>query len=265
LVSEDGLGVWQKMNIRGEFLKDTCNLAGAHHGGALGGRRFDESRDRLDSQIAVQTQVTLRFMPNMTIIEGLAPFPFESMTDLVRSRIDSMPPMHHAFRPAAERLEAHVLLSSVATALATGSSSSPIVETVTTNKSIYKVGQPIRITLTTTNTTNNDVVFPNPTLQSSFTVSRDFKIIWKSTRARPRATPLTLQPGQTHTVTVTWNGRPNVGSLSRSTPLTGTVEIDNALASNTVNIAIDPVRGKGSNAGVTFATPKNNEVLTLTQ
>jgi hypothetical protein len=209
--------------------------------------------------------VTLRFMPNMTIIEGLAPFPFESMTDLVRSRIDSMPPMHHAFRPAAERLEAHVLLSSVATALATGSSSSPIVETVTTNKSIYKVGQPIRITLTTTNTTNNDVVFPNPTLQSSFTVSRDFKIIWKSTRARPRATPLTLQPGQTHTVTVTWNGRPNVGSLSRSTPLTGTVEIDNALASNTVNIAIDPVHGKGSNAGVTFATPKNNEVLTLTQ
>jgi hypothetical protein len=176
-----------------------------------------------------------------------------------------MPPMHHAFRPSAERLEAHVLLSSVATTLATGSSGSAILETVTTNKSIYKVGQPIHITLTETNTTNNDVVLPNPTLQSSFTVSRDFKDIWQSNRARPRATPLILQPGQTHTVTVTWNGRANVGSLSRSTPITGTVEIDNALANNSVNIAIDPAHGKGSNAGVTFAVPNSNEVLTLTQ
>jgi hypothetical protein len=175
-----------------------------------------------------------------------------------------MPPMPHAFRPSAERLEAHVLLSSVATALATGSSGSPIVETLTTDKSIYKVGQPIHVTLTETNTTNNDVVLPSPTLQTGFTVSRDFKIIWKSKRARPVATPITLQPGQTHTVTVTWNGRANVGSLSRSTPITGTVEIDNALANNSVFIAIDPAHGKGSNAGVTFSTPKSNELLALT-
>jgi hypothetical protein len=60
-----------------EVFKYTCDLAGARRGDAPGGRRFDKSRDRLDSQIAVQTQVTLRFMPNMTIMEGLAPFPFE--------------------------------------------------------------------------------------------------------------------------------------------------------------------------------------------
>jgi Intracellular proteinase inhibitor len=174
-----------------------------------------------------------------------------------------MPPMHHAFRPSAERLEAHVLLSSVATALATGSSGSPIVETLTTDKTVYKVGQPIHIMLTVTNTTNMDVVLPNLTQQSGFTVSRDFKNIWKSKRARPGATPITLQPGQTHTVTFTWNGRPNVGSFSRSTRITGTVQVDNTLANNAVRIAIDPAHGKGSNAGVTDSMP--NEVLTLTE
>jgi hypothetical protein len=173
-----------------------------------------------------------------------------------------MRPMHCAFRPSAERLESHVLLSSVAMPLATGTSGSPIIETLTTDKSVYKVGQPIHITLTETNTTNTDVVLPNMKQGGGFTVSQKLKNVWKSRGTRPRATTFTLQPGQTHTVTVTWNGRPNVGSLSRSTPVTGTVQIDNTLANNTASIAIDPAHGKGSKAGVTGAIP--NELLTLT-
>jgi hypothetical protein len=51
--------------------------SGALRSNDPGGRSWDWGRNRLDSQIAVQTQVILRFMPNMTIMEGLAPFPFE--------------------------------------------------------------------------------------------------------------------------------------------------------------------------------------------
>ena len=40
-------------------------------------------------------------------------------------------------------------------------SGSPIVETLTTDKPVYKVGQPIKITLTETNTTNANVVSAN--------------------------------------------------------------------------------------------------------
>jgi hypothetical protein len=161
----------------------------------------------------------------------------------------------HAFRPSPDRLEAHVVLSSFGTGSAIAASGSPIVETLTTDKTVYTVGQPIHITLTETNTTNTSVVSANMKQGGGFVVSRHFKPVWKSPRARLAATSFTLQPGQTHTFTVTWNGHPNIGSLSRSTPVTGTVQIDNTLANNTVSIAIDPAHGKGSHAGVTGAVP----------
>ena len=50
--------------------------------------------------------------------------------------------MIRAFRPSPERLEAHVVLSSAATAIV-ASAASPIVETLTTDQTVYKVGQPI--------------------------------------------------------------------------------------------------------------------------
>ena len=98
-----------------------------------------------------------------------------------------MPPMRHAFRPSTERLEAHVLLSS-ATSATMAVSGSPIVETLTTDKTVYKVGQPIQITLTETNTTNAPVVSQNVTHGRGFTVSRNFKDVWKSNGGR-RAAP----------------------------------------------------------------------------
>ena len=170
--------------------------------------------------------------------------------------------MNHAFRPSAERLEAQVLLSSAAT-VAFAPSGSPIVETLTTDKTIYKVGQPIQITLTETNTTNAAIVSPKVKGLDSFNASQDFKDVWKSKGSKLAAPSFTLQPGQTHTITVIWNGHANVGSHSRSTPLTGTFELDNTLANNSVSIAIDPRHGKGANAGVTSSVP--NEALTLTE
>jgi hypothetical protein len=170
--------------------------------------------------------------------------------------------MNHAFRPTAEQLEAHVLLSSVAPVPGTAFPGSPIVETLTTDKSVYKVGQPIHITLTETNTTNVDFLSPNVKGLDSFTASQHYMDLWKSNGSRRAAPSFTLAPGQTHTITVTWNGHANVGSKSRSKPLTGTFQIDNTLANNSVSIAIDPRHGKGANAGVTASVP--DEPLTLT-
>jgi hypothetical protein len=168
--------------------------------------------------------------------------------------------MRRAFRPSAERLEAHVLLSTAAAA-PFAVSGSPVVETLSTDKSVYKVGQPVHITMTETNTTNHAVASPSVKGLQGFTATTDSNVVWESTGGRPAAKSFTLQPGQSHSVSVTWNGRANTGSRSRSTPLTGTFRIDNTLAYNTVTIVIDPRRGKNSNAGVTESIP--NESLTL--
>jgi hypothetical protein len=169
--------------------------------------------------------------------------------------------MRYAYRPKTERLEAHVLLSSSAVTFAP--SGSPIVETLSTDKTIYKVGQPIQITLTETNTTSATVVSPTKPGLATFTASQHYKDVWKSPGSRQAAPSFSLQPGQTHTITVTWNGHANVGSHSSSTPLTGTFELDNTLANNPVFIAIDPRHGRHANDGVLSQT--SGEILTLTE
>lgn len=171
--------------------------------------------------------------------------------------------MNHAFRPSAERLEDHVALSTTAAAAITATTTAtPIVETLTTDQTIYKVGEPIHITLTETNTTNTTLVSSQVAGLDSFTVSQNFRDVWKSKGSRQASPSFTLAPGQTHTISVTWNGHANVGSRSRSQPLTGTFQIDNTLANNSVTIAIDPRRGKGANAGIKSLV--GNEALTLT-
>jgi hypothetical protein len=58
LVSKDGLGVWQKVNIRVGFLKHTCNLAGIQRGTIPS-----------THEISVRVEETPRFMPIMTIMK----------------------------------------------------------------------------------------------------------------------------------------------------------------------------------------------------
>jgi len=171
-----------------------------------------------------------------------------------------MPRLGQRFKPSAERLESHVLLSMAASAGVLPTA--PITETLTTDRTIYKVGQPIRMTLTETNNTGATVSVPNITGGNGFTATRNFKIVWASGARRPGAGSPTLEPGESRTVNAVWNGRSNVGSGSRGAPLTGTFEIDNTLATNSVTIAIDPRHGKGSTAGVTSSVPMNTLTLT---
>jgi hypothetical protein len=162
------------------------------------------------------------------------------------------------FSPSAESLEAHVLLST-----ATGFGAVPVVpisETLTTDKTIYKVGQPVRIALTVTNNTSSTVTLPS-VKGGGFSALQNVKLVWSSRDRAHRARTATLAPGETRTISTVWNGRGNLGSSSPRGPLTGTFNIDNTLATNTVLIAIDPRHGKGSTAGLTESVP--NMSLTL--
>ena len=79
---------------------------------------------------------------------------------------------------------------------------------LTTDQSVYQVGQPIQITFTETNTGNQPVtVSLSPT---DFTVSeaRNVGAIWESNPENDGQPPtsVTLQPGQSVSQTATWDG-----------------------------------------------------------
>ena len=93
----------------------------------------------------------------------------------------------------AELLEGRTLLSSLSYSL-------------TTDQSVYQFGQPIQITFTETNTTNQPVsVQVSPT---DFTVSQNGNALWQSNPGNLSQPPTTetLQPGQSIQQTATWNG-----------------------------------------------------------
>jgi hypothetical protein len=145
--------------------------------------------------------------------------------------------MRRAFRPSAERLEAHVVLSSLATAMpmatVPAAAVSPTTESLTTDKSVYRPGQPVHMTLSVTNTSDADLSIAEMRHGGGFSASHNFSTVWRSDRGRLAVTSLTLAPGQTHTVTATWNGR------SHGARATGDFMIDSTLANNSANIEIE--------------------------
>jgi hypothetical protein len=171
--------------------------------------------------------------------------------------------MRLQFRPSAERLEAHVLLSTLATvtpgAALPAATDAPIVETLTTNKSGYRAGEPVRITLSVTNTTKTDLTIASIKDGGGFTASQDFAPIWHSDGGKMKLTTMTVAPGQSHSVTVSWNGRSSTGGAER----TGSFVIDNTLANNSVNIQIGPVRTVKANASAAARTAA--DPLTITE
>ena len=132
-----------------------------------------------------------------------------------------------------ERLEERALLSGVS-------------YTLTTNQSTYQAGQPIQITLTGTNTTNQTIqTIAGPDLDN-FVVTENGVAIWDSELVElPLAYLATLQPGQSLTETATWDGVPNLGRSSGlaggsftvtnaalSSPLSASFQIDTPLSYN---------------------------------
>jgi DNA polymerase IIIc chi subunit len=101
--------------------------------------------------------------------------------------------------PRFDRLEGRALLSGLSYAL-------------TTNQSTYEAGQPVKITLTETNTTSQAVQVITGPDTDNFVVSENGVAIWVSEPIGLNLAELTtLQPGQSVTDSATWDGVPNEG------------------------------------------------------
>jgi hypothetical protein len=113
-----------------------------------------------------------------------------------------------------ETLEGRSLLSGLATGL-------------TTNRSVYQPGQPIVMTFQETNVSNQPISVEDGPSIDGFTVLHAGEVVWRSNAG---INPLfikrdILQPGQSLTLTATWDGIPT-GS---SAPVLGQFVISNGL------------------------------------
>jgi hypothetical protein len=116
-----------------------------------------------------------------------------------------------------EPLEGRALLSALSVSL-------------TTNKSVYQVGQPVRLTFTETNNTSQPVLVDYGPSNDGFDIEQGGNIVWRSNAG---VIPMflladTLQPGRSLTLTATWNGNANLGAATASVD-TGTFEVFNQL------------------------------------
>ena len=119
---------------------------------------------------------------------------------------------------------------------------------LTTDRSVYLLGQPIQLTFTETNVGTTTVqVMEGP---SSFDVKQSGHEVWNS--LYPDTFPdewapqsyswVTLQPGQSFTQTATWNGVPDqLPSGDSSGPFAVSNELDPRSATATIQILAPPV------------------------
>jgi len=117
-------------------------------------------------------------------------------------------------RPNLELLEGRDLLSGLATSL-------------TTNQSVYQPGQPIVMTFQETNVSSQPIPVEDGPSIDGFMVTHAGKVVWRSNAGM---NPLfirmeTLQPGQSLTLTATWDGIPT----GASGPVLGQFVISNDL------------------------------------
>jgi Intracellular proteinase inhibitor len=131
-------------------------------------------------------------------------------------------------RPNLEPLEGRALLS------VPGLSYS-----LTTDQSVYQPGQPVEMTFQATNVSDRPIAVDDGPSIDGFTVTHDGTAVWRSNAGvNPMFILLdTLQPGQSLTLTATWDGIPT----GDSAPVPGTYVITNQLspdaASATLTIA----------------------------
>ena len=138
---------------------------------------------------------------------------------------------------------------------------------LTTNASSYQVGQSVQITFTETNDTSRPLTIAEGPSNDGFVIRQNGRTIWRSNAG---INPMflvadTLQPGQSLTLSGTWDGIPNVGSSTRA-GLTGTFVVSDQLnptASATFQInssssAPSPTAPSGSNtaSGPTSPNPQ---------
>ena len=110
-------------------------------------------------------------------------------------------------------------------------SSSALSYHLMTNQSTYTEGQPVHMTFTETNTSTKPVSIAIGPSNTGFDVKENGMLVWVS---NPGIQPhylrvVTLMPGQSETLSATWNGVANVGREAGS-PMTGTFTVTNQQA-----------------------------------
>ena len=121
---------------------------------------------------------------------------------------------------ALEPLEEKTLLSTAAIAIAlflpalVASPSPGVSVKLTTDHRVYQAGEPVVITLTETNTSQHAVNIVEGPSTSGFLASRGGRKVWASNAGiEPMfLVSRTLQPGQSITLSATWNGQSDNGS-----------------------------------------------------
>jgi len=122
-----------------------------------------------------------------------------------------------------ELLEGRALLSAVPLPVALASPPSfadvnqGLVIKLTTNQRVYRVGQPVMMTLTETNMSQHDInVFLGPG-SNGFVATRDGRKVWASNAGiQPMfLVSRTVRPGESITLRATWNGHSNLGPASK--------------------------------------------------
>ncbi len=128
--------------------------------------------------------------------------------------------MRNARRPVVESLEEKCLLTSVAGAEAVvPSTASGLKVTLATNQKHYHQGQAVAMRLTETNTTNHAVTLTVGPGSDGFDVTKNGKTVWIS-NSGPQPQYLeakTLQPGESFSLSATWNGHSNMGPAVNET------------------------------------------------
>jgi hypothetical protein len=149
---------------------------------------------------------------------------------------------------AVEFLERKALLSTLKAkappVLVSSATAAPVSQglkiTLTTDRSVYHRGQPVLMTLTETNTSNQSVDVELGPSTDGFFVTQNGRQVWASNAGvQPLFIALrTLRPGESLQLSATWNGRSNVGPAS--TPSGPLVVHSQVAGSPTVNIRILP-------------------------
>jgi hypothetical protein len=124
-----------------------------------------------------------------------------------------------------EMLEGKVLLAAMATPIAALSPpliaplNQGLVVKLSTNHLVYRRGQPVVMTLTETNTSQQDITVTSGPSTDGFFVTHGGRKVWASNAgAQPMFILLrTLAPGQSITLSATWNGLSNIGAPSAPT------------------------------------------------
>ncbi|MBV8126373.1 MAG: hypothetical protein JO114_01765 [Planctomycetaceae bacterium] len=143
-----------------------------------------------------------------------------------------------------ETLERKVLLAAIATPLAPVSPpmiaplSQGLVVKLSTDHQVYRRGQPVVMTLTETNTSQQDITVESGPGLAGFFVTHNGRRVWASNAGvQPMFILMrTLEPGQSISQSATWNGQSNIGPSS--TPAGHLVVASQVAGAQPINIQI---------------------------